>query len=171
MVDWVEWWKVAQPIAMAISPVATFTAYQQYKSFSAGRADKAADRTMTEEERQTKAMLAERADLSAVMKTVVERLETDRDRLSTQVEKQWVTIDSLRVELDQSGILARHWHGEYGSLVRLTRNLIHDLGNLRQHMLSTLQKYCPEQPAPQWDKLPDMPRVPGSVNTQGITDG
>ena len=171
MVDWVEWWKVAQPIAMAISPVATFTAYQQYKSFQAGRNDKAADRTMTEEERQTKAMTAERADLSAVMKGVVERLETDRDRLSGQVEKQWATIDQLRIELDRSGLLARYWHGEYGSLVRLARNMIHDLANLRQSMLGLLKKYCPEQSPPQWEDLPEMPRIVGGVNDPRVTEG
>lgn len=164
MIDWAEWWKVAQPIAMAISPVATFTAYQTYRSAKAARADKAADRTMTDEERQTKAMLAERADLSAVMRGVVERLETDRDRLSTQVDRQWVTIDQLRGDLDKSGTLARYWHGEYGSLVRLARNVVHDFAILRLSMLSLLKNKCPNDPLPEWEPLPDIPRIVGGIN-------
>ncbi len=132
--------------------------------FLSDRRDKAIDRSGTYEERRAKQLADERAALSVAQQEQWDRLQADRDRGWSEADRAWTIVKSLRTDLDRVWNIARFWHGEYSGLVRLARNTIHDLANQRQITLDLLKRHCAGQPPPEWEPLPDMPRVPGGVD-------
>ena len=151
-------------VYLAAAIPSTASAVWVVVQFISVRRDKSSDRNLTYDERRTKQLADERAALSTAQGEQWDRLEADRNRLSAEVDKLWTLVAKLRDELERSWNVARFWHAEYSALVRVARNCIHDLANTRQMIAGLLKRHCSDQAAPDWEPLPDMPRLPGGVD-------
>ena len=144
------WWVVAiGSIPGAISAV--WVAYQ----FLSNRHDKRASEHLTREERREKDLDEQQAGLTRQASELVTGLRDENKGLRERI---------IEVERDRNRgwDLARYWHGRAHELLRLFRNLRHDLMNARQVVVSLFRR-LPDEPTPAWDAVPDVPVLPMGV--------
>lgn len=161
-----EWIKVIAPVITLVTAAGVIPLYQWSAKRKDDQGREIADRGMTAGERREKALIDERAALSAEQREAYERIEAALTRAMSDIDLQRKAMIDLAKDRDRGWNLARYWHGAIYSMTTTARNALRDCKNARSLTLVTmqrLQKFDPSENIPDWDVLPDLPSWPKSL--------
>lgn len=143
------WWQVVAIPAL----IAAIPGLIKFWQWWGSREDRKHDREMSREERRDKEMDNRQAALSKQQSDWFTDLRAENSVLRTRC----VELDRDR---NRGWDLARYWHGRAHELLRMFRNLRHDVSNERQSLIALYRLRLPTETEPQWEPIPDAAPMP-----------